>query len=96
MDVVAANVKAPASPVQQPGPIQRLSESAKRFISSFRGRTVHGVEVTPPKGYAGIVLRGDTKPTHTHQHEVNPSVVPYEILVEGRLDEMSLEDEENP
>ncbi|KAI0248737.1 ribonuclease H2, subunit C [Lactifluus subvellereus] len=41
------------------GPIERLSESAKRFISSFRGRTVHGVEVALPKGYMGAVLRGD-------------------------------------
>ena len=32
VDVVVANVKAPASPVRQSGPIHRLSESAKRFI----------------------------------------------------------------
>ena len=60
VDVVVANVKAPASPALQSGHIRRLSASAKRFISSFRGRTVHGVEVSLPKGYAGIVLRGDT------------------------------------
>jgi ribonuclease H2 subunit C len=51
--------KAPAPCTLRPGPIARLAESAKRFISSFRGRTVHGVEVALPKGYAGIVLRGD-------------------------------------
>jgi hypothetical protein len=59
VDIVVANAKAPASPVLQSGHIRRLSESAKRFISSFRGRTVHGVEVALPKGYVGIVLRGD-------------------------------------
>ncbi len=59
VDVVVAKVKVPASSLLQSGPIRRLSETAKRFISSFRGRTVHGVEVTLPKGYAGIVLRGD-------------------------------------
>lgn len=59
VDVVVANVKAPASPVVPSGTTRRLLESAKRFISSFRGRTVHGVEVALPKGYVGIVLRGD-------------------------------------
>ncbi|KAI9442074.1 hypothetical protein BJY52DRAFT_1128657, partial [Lactarius psammicola] len=33
----------------------------KRFISSFCGRTVHGVEAPLPKGYSGIVLRGDAE-----------------------------------
>ena len=51
---------APSQP-PRPGPIERLSVSAKRFISSFRGRTVHGVEASLPKGYAGIVLRGDAE-----------------------------------
>ncbi|KAI0262300.1 ribonuclease H2 non-catalytic subunit-domain-containing protein [Gloeopeniophorella convolvens] len=56
----ATVVVAPVVPPQlRPGPIKRLSESAKRFISSFRGRTVQGVEVALPDGYAGIVLRGD-------------------------------------
>jgi ribonuclease H2 subunit C len=67
VDVVVAKVKAPASPVLQSGPIRRLSESAKRFISSFRGRTVHGVEVALPKGYVGIVLRGDAN-DQAHLH----------------------------
>ena len=59
VDVVVANATTPATPVLRSGPIRRLSESAKRFVSSFRGRTVHGVEVALPKGYGGIVLRGD-------------------------------------
>ncbi|KAH9055765.1 ribonuclease H2, subunit C [Lactarius vividus] len=45
----------------RPGLIERISGSAKRFISSFRGRTVHGVEASLPKGYSGIVLRGDAE-----------------------------------
>jgi hypothetical protein len=59
--------KAPAPCVPPPGPIARLAESAKRFISSFRGRTVHGVEVALPKGYAGLVLRGDAS-GKAHHH----------------------------
>jgi hypothetical protein len=51
--------KAPAPRLLRPGLIERLSESAKRFVSSFRGRTVHGVEVALPKGYVGTILRGD-------------------------------------
>ena len=103
VDVVVANVKAFASPAQRSGPIQRLSGSAKRFISFFRGRTVHGVEVTLPKGYAGIVLRGDTN-DRAHPHPStggkskrrparNSRRRPAE---EEELDEMSLEDEEKP
>jgi len=67
VDVVVTNVKAPAPHALHSGPIRRLSESAKRFISSFRGRTVHGVEVTLPKGYVGIVLRGDAN-DQAHPH----------------------------
>lgn len=67
--VVTAEIQAETDPVTKlpsshplrPGPIERLSGSAKRFISSFRGRTVHGVEVPLPKGYSGLVLRGDAE-----------------------------------
>jgi hypothetical protein len=60
-DVTTAKAQASAltSRVSRTGTIARLAESAKRYISSFRGRTVHGVEVALPKGYVGIVLRGD-------------------------------------
>ena len=101
VDVAVANVKAPASPVQQSGPIRRLSESAKRFISSFRGRTVHGVEVRLPKGYAGIVLRGDTNdqahPSTRSKSKRRPvRNSRRRPIEEEELDEMSLEDEEKP
>ncbi|KAH9074998.1 ribonuclease H2, subunit C [Lactarius deliciosus] len=63
-----AEIKAEIDPVikppllaVRPGPVERISGSAKRFISSFRGRTVHGVEASLPKGYSGIVLRGDAE-----------------------------------
>ena len=103
VDIAVANVKAPASHVQQSGPIRRLSESAKRFISSFRGRTVHGVEVTLPKGYAGIVLRGDTN-DQAHPHPTTESKSKRRPIRNSRrrpieeeeVDEMSLEDEEKP
>ena len=54
-------IKLPPLQPLRPGPIERLSGSAKRFISSFRGRMVHGVEAPLPKGYSGIVLRGDAE-----------------------------------
>ena len=56
-----SDTKQPSAQPLRPGPIERLSRSAKRFISSFRGRTVHGVEVPLPKGYSGLVLRGDAE-----------------------------------
>ncbi|KAI9453103.1 ribonuclease H2, subunit C [Lactarius psammicola] len=60
IDPVTNSRLSPLQPLR-PGPIERLSGSAKRFISSFRGRTVHGVEAPLPKGYSGIVLRGDAE-----------------------------------
>ncbi len=48
-------------PCNRCGPMERLSGSAKRFISSFRGCTVHGVVAPLPEGYSGIVLRGDAE-----------------------------------
>lgn len=71
-DVAAAKAQtlAPTSRFLQIGAIARLSESAKRFVSSFRGRTVHGVEVALPNGYVGLVLRGDAN-SKTHQPASN-------------------------
>ena len=37
--------------------------STTRFISSFRGRTVHGLTVDVPTGYTGLLLHGDPQPT---------------------------------
>jgi hypothetical protein len=48
--------------------IARLADSTKRFVSSFRGQTVHGVEVALLGGYVGviIVLRADA---HDKSHQ---------------------------
>jgi len=62
--------KSTASRVLRPGAIARLADSAKRFVSSFRGRTVHGVEVALPNGYVGLVLRGDA---HGKAHQTTAS-----------------------
>jgi ribonuclease H2 subunit C len=62
--------KSTASRVLRTGAIARLADSAKRFVSSFRGRTVHGVEVALPNGYVGIVLRGDA---HGKTHQTTTS-----------------------
>ncbi|KII86010.1 hypothetical protein PLICRDRAFT_178307 [Plicaturopsis crispa FD-325 SS-3] len=37
-----------------------VKRAAARFVAAFRGRTVHGVTVDLPEGYAGVVLRGDS------------------------------------
>ena len=100
VDVIVANVTTPATPMLRPGPIRRLSDSAKRFISSFRGRTVHGVEVALPKGYGGIVLRGDAN-DKAHPYQSTASKAnrrstrrPLRTPTEEELDKMSLEDED--
>jgi len=66
-EVVAKTI---ASRVLRTGAIARLADSAKRFVSSFRGRTVHGVEIALPDGYVGIVLRGDA---HGKAHQTTAS-----------------------
>ena len=101
VDVVVANATTPATPVLRSGPIRRLSESAKRFVSSFRGRTVHGVEVALPKGYGGIVLRGDANDkAHTYPSTASKSNRRYigrprrKPTEEEESDEISSEDED--
>ncbi|KAF8815427.1 hypothetical protein BYT27DRAFT_7079971 [Phlegmacium glaucopus] len=41
-----------------------LKDIDKRLISSFRGRTIHGLTVDLPTGYTGLLLQGD-QPTAT-------------------------------
>ena len=41
-----------------------LKDADTRFISSFRGRTIHGLTVDVPTGYTGLLLlHGDPQPT---------------------------------
>lgn len=47
-----------------------LKDIDKRFISSFRGRTIHGLTVDLPTGYMGLLLQGDPEPTATHADRV--------------------------
>ena len=72
-EVVASST---ASRVLRTGAITRLADSAKRFVSSFRGRTVHGVEVALPNGYVGIVLRGDARGKAHQKTASNPKRQP--------------------
>lgn len=60
------------NPVQGPKPTSTLVSSETsilkkdadtRFISSFRGRTIHGLTVDVPTGYTGLLLHGDPQPT---------------------------------
>ncbi|TFY51275.1 hypothetical protein EVG20_g11077 [Dentipellis fragilis] len=41
-----------------------LSNHKPRFVSAFRGRTVHGLSVALPAGYGGIILQGDAETSH--------------------------------
>jgi Ribonuclease H2 non-catalytic subunit (Ylr154p-like) len=47
----------------------------RRFISSFRGRTIHGLTVDVPTGYTGLLLHGDPQPTVTHAGRVSDAEV---------------------
>jgi hypothetical protein len=39
-----------------PIPVPGSSKTKKRFLSSFRGRTLHGLQFDLPEGYTGLVL----------------------------------------
>jgi len=38
-------------------PASLLEDADRRFVSSFRGRTIHGLTIDLPQGYGGLVLR---------------------------------------
>ncbi|KAA1470137.1 hypothetical protein DENSPDRAFT_879481 [Dentipellis sp. KUC8613] len=40
------------------------SNDLPRFVSAFRGRTVHGLSVALPAGYGGVILQGDAETSH--------------------------------
>ena len=66
--------------------------STTRFISSFRGRTVHGLTVDVPTGYTGLLLHGDPQPTVVPHVDRGFSYA-LDDSVDNDLDEM---DEEMP
>ena len=42
-----------------------LKNTDNRFVSSFRGRTIHGLNVDVPTGYTGLLLHDDPQSTTT-------------------------------
>ena len=85
----------------RPDPIERLSGSAKRFISSFRGRT----EVPLSKGYTSLVLRGGaegrTQMTTTSEAKRRPGrmlrrQVPEEVPEDDNMEGILPPEEDRP
>ncbi|KAF8643019.1 hypothetical protein AX16_009263 [Volvariella volvacea WC 439] len=60
---------------QEPGTAKK-SGPGTRFISSFRGRTIQGLNVDIPEGYVGVILEhvGDNGTTGGSKGGVQPSV----------------------
>ena len=48
-----------------------LKDVDKRFISSFRGRSIHGLTVDVPTGYTGLVLHDDPQSTTTQDDSID-------------------------
>lgn len=46
-----------------------LDDADKRFLSTFRGRTIHGLTIDLPSGYSGLVLRGEGSNTNRESQE---------------------------
>ncbi|KAI5895850.1 uncharacterized protein SCHCODRAFT_01122653 [Schizophyllum commune H4-8] len=65
---VPSSVPAPASTTNP----SASSQTSKRLVSSFRGRTVHGLRVDVPPGYLGVVLRADGKPATSRPRGTRP------------------------
>ena len=51
----------------------------ERSISSFRGRTIHGLTVDVPTGYTGLLLHGDPQPNVTYEVDRVTSVLNAEV-----------------
>jgi ribonuclease H2 subunit C len=49
----------PSSRPPKPSLAKRVTNATTRFISSFRGRTIHGLKVQVPPGYVGVVIKAD-------------------------------------
>lgn len=75
----------PEAPAAAAGPALAESKPKKnRFLSAFRGRTMHGLEVGLPEGYTGLILQpaspssaaatGTWQSTTTTQQRRRPSV----------------------
>ncbi|KAF8997890.1 ribonuclease H2, subunit C [Cyathus striatus] len=52
----------------------KITDTTKRFISTFRGRTIQGLKVDVPEGYTGLVLRGEPDGTVTIQSKKRAAV----------------------
>ncbi|KAF9563583.1 hypothetical protein CPC08DRAFT_816506 [Agrocybe pediades] len=53
-----------------------LEDEDRRFVSTFRGRSIHGLTIDLPEGYSGLVLRADAnsnKQTVSESDEVKTS-----------------------
>lgn len=55
---------ASASSIELPTPLEYITPSpsnpdSSRFVSTFRGRAIHGLKVGLPVGYVGVVLRSE-------------------------------------
>ncbi|KAI5822940.1 hypothetical protein K523DRAFT_358005 [Schizophyllum commune Tattone D] len=64
---------APSSaPSADPALTTSSTYPSKRLVSSFRGRTVHGLRVDVPQGYLGVVLRADGQPATSRPRDTRP------------------------
>jgi len=45
--------------------IPPLEDADKRFVSTFRGRSIHGLTIDLPPGYVGLVLKGASDSSNT-------------------------------
>ncbi|KAL1714757.1 ribonuclease H2, subunit C [Schizophyllum commune] len=68
----ASGALATAASADLTSTIAHSSHSSKRLVSSFRGRTVHGLRVDVPQGYLGVVLRADGQPATSRLRDTRP------------------------
>ncbi|KAJ7623693.1 ribonuclease H2, subunit C [Roridomyces roridus] len=70
-EMITSTSAAPIPSSEEPS--RRGAEPSTRFVATFRGRTVHGLEVEMPIGYTGLIMTGEGK---QRQPATKPSAKP--------------------
>ncbi|KAJ6478515.1 ribonuclease H2, subunit C [Mycena vitilis] len=52
----------PPEPTKPPSLARRVTNATTRFVATFRGRTMQGLKVDLPAGYAGVIMAGEGAP----------------------------------
>ncbi|KAJ7643351.1 ribonuclease H2, subunit C [Mycena polygramma] len=58
----STDTDSPPEPTKPPSLARRVTDATTRFVATFRGRTMQGLKVDLPAGYAGVIMAGEGAP----------------------------------